>query len=280
MSQGFEGLTVAAFESRLSDAMRAMIARHGGTPLIAPALREIPLEEHRDTLAFADRLLAGEVDVLICLTGVGIRTLAAAIGTRHSPDRLREALGRITVVARGPKPVAALRELGVTRVLTVPEPNTWQELLATLDAHAPARGRRVAVQEYGASNAPLLDGLRARGAAEVTAVPVYRWALPSDLRPLTEALRAIADGRVQVALFTNATQVEHVHQIADQDGLGAALDRQFPRMVVGSIGPIASEALRRRGWPVDVEPSHPKMGILVQEAAAVAAEQLRRKRER
>ncbi len=279
MSQGFEGLTVAAFESRLQDAMRAMIVRHGGTPLIAPALREIPLEENRDALAFAERLLAGQVDLLICLTGVGMRTLAAAIGTRHPPDRLRDALGRITVVARGPKPVAALREFGVTRVLTVPEPNTWQELLATLDTHAPVRGRRVAVQEYGTSNAQLLDGLRARGAAEVVPVPVYRWALPSDLRPLTEALRAIADGAVHVALFTNAAQIEHVHQIAEQEGLGAALTQQFPRMVIGSIGPIASEALRRRGWPVDVEPSHPKMGILVQEVAAQAATRLAAKRQ-
>lgn len=274
---GFEELRVAAFESRLAEAMRSLIVRHGGEPLIAPALREIPLAENRDALAFAERLFAGQVDLLICLTGVGTRTLAAAIGTRYPAERLRDALRAIAIVARGPKPVAALRELGLTHFLTVPEPNTWQEVLATLDAHAPVHGKRVTVQEYGASNAQLLDGLRARGAAEVTAVPVYQWALPTDVGPLKEALRAIADGTVQVALFTNAAQVEHVHQIAEQEGLAAALARELARMVVGSIGPIASEALRRRGYPVDLEPSHPKMGILVQEAAARAAELLRGK---
>ncbi|OGX37180.1 MAG: hypothetical protein A3C53_03375 [Omnitrophica WOR_2 bacterium RIFCSPHIGHO2_02_FULL_68_15] len=276
---GFEGLTVAAFESRLAEGMRAMIVRHGGEPLIAPALREIPLEDHQEALAFAERLFAGQVDLLIVLTGVGTRTLAAAIGTKYPLERFREALRAITIVARGPKPAAVLREMGIPQFLAVPEPNTWHELLTTLDAQAPVRGKRVAVQEYGATNADLLDALRARG-AEVVVVPVYRWALPTDLRPLTEALRAIADGTVHVVLFTNAAQVEHVHQIAESVGWGAALTRQFPRMVVGSIGPIASAALRRHGWPVDVEPSHPKMGMLVQEVAAVAAEQLGRKRER
>ena len=274
---GFQGLRVAAFESRLSEAMRGLIVRHDGEPLIAPALREIPLAENREALAFAERLFAGQVDLLICLTGVGTRTLAAAVGTRYPTERLREALQAITLVARGPKPVKALTELGVRGFLTVPEPNTWHEVLTLLDGQAPVRGKRVTVQEYGVSNAPLLDGLRARG-AEVTAVPVYRWALPTDLAPLKAALRAIADGTVHIALFTNAAQAEHVHHIAEQAGVAAALTREFPRMVVGSIGPIASEALRRHGYPVDVEPSHPKMGILVQEVAARAAEILRRKR--
>ncbi|MBI4228054.1 MAG: uroporphyrinogen-III synthase [Candidatus Omnitrophica bacterium] len=256
--------------------MRAMIVRHGGTPLIAPALREVPLAEHHEALAFADRLLAGEVDMLICLTGVGTRTLAAAIATRHPLERLREALHRITVVARGPKPIKALTELGVTRYLAVPEPNTWHELLATLDAQAPVRGQRVAVQEYGASNPELLEALRARG-AEVLVVPVYRWALPDDPGPLRRAARAIADGRVEVALFTNATQVEHLHRIAVEEQVAEAMARARPRMVIGSIGPIASDALRRLGWPVDVEPSHPKMGILVQETAARAAGLLQHK---
>lgn len=276
IGMGFEGLTVAAFESRLAEGMRGMIVRHGGAPLIAPALREVPLTEHHEALAFAERLFAGQVDLLVCLTGVGTRTLAAAIGTRYPSERLRDALRVIPIIARGPKPVAALRELGLTHALTVPEPNTWQELLAVLDAQHPVREQRVTVQEYGASNPQLLDGLRARG-AEVTTVSVYRWALPTDLTPLTNALRAIADGTVQIALFTNAAQVEHVHQIAEQEGLGPALARQWPRMVVGSIGPIASAALRRHGWPVDVEPSHPKMGILVQDVAAQAPALLQEK---
>lgn len=279
MSDGFQGLRVAAFESRLAEAMQRLIQQHGGEPLLAPALREVPLEEHHEALAFADRLFAGQIDCLICLTGVGTRTLAAAISTRYPLERLREALNTITVIARGPKPVKALTELGVAGFLTVPEPNTWQEILALLDARHPIAGQRVAVQEYGASNEQFLEGLRARG-AQVFRVLVYRWALPGDTRPLRQAARAIAEGTVDVALFTNTMHVEHLHQIAVDEGVAERLPGAMARMVVGSIGPIASEALRRYGYPVDLEPSHPKMGILVQETAAQAAAWLSRKRTR
>src|SRR5262249_8276410 len=118
-------------------------------------MREIPLAENREALAFGDRLLAGEVDILILLTGVGLRTLVEALETRHARDRIVAALAGVTRVCRGPKPVAVSKALGLDPGITVPEPNTWVELLRTLDDRAPVRGRRVAVQEYGVSNLDL-----------------------------------------------------------------------------------------------------------------------------
>jgi uroporphyrinogen-III synthase len=37
------------------------------------------------------------------------------------------------------------------------------------------------------------------------------------------------------------------------------------KIVVASIGPTATEGLKHHDLPVDFEPSHPKMGILVKE---------------
>ena len=62
---------------------------------------------------FAERLFAGEFDMMILLTGVGTRLLHQALATRYPPERFAEALRRITVVARGPKPAAVLRGLDV-----------------------------------------------------------------------------------------------------------------------------------------------------------------------
>ena len=45
---------------------------------------------------------------------------------------------KLPVVARGPKPVAALKELGISPVVTAPEPNTWRELLSALDQNREA----------------------------------------------------------------------------------------------------------------------------------------------
>ena len=218
--------------------------------------------------------------MVIFLTGVGTRALARVVETIYPVSQFVAALQKTAVVARGPKPVAALKEMGVPVTLAVPEPNTWRDLLRALDEHKatlPVQGRRVAVQEYGSSNADLLEGLAERG-AKVTRVPVYQWALPEDTGPLRKAIEKIARGEVDVALFTTSIQVVHLLQIAAEMNLEQEVRRAFAQIVVGSIGPVTSEALREHEIEHDFEPSHPKMGILVNEAARGAAEMLARKR--
>jgi uroporphyrinogen-III synthase len=183
------------------------------------------------------------------------------------------------VVARGPKPVGVLRELGVKPWVVAPEPNTWRELLAALDAAAPEGlpGTQVAVQEYGRSNPELLEALRARGAA-VTAVPVYQYALPEDVEPLRRAVSAVAAGQVDVVLLTTGTQALHLLQVAEQVGRAGELREGLARAVIASIGPTTSETLAELGLRPDMEPSHPKMGMLVREAAERAHALLAAKR--
>ena len=276
-SKNFNGLTVAAFENRMAAEMTGLIERYGGRPMVTPAMREVPLEDNREALQFGERLLADQVDVLILMTGVGLETLIGVLKTRHPLESITEALRRITLVARGPKPAAVLKQLGLTPTLTVPEPNTWRDLLRTLDTNSPVLGLRVALQEYGASNAELLEELRERGAT-LFRVPVYRWALPENLDQLREALGNILAGQVDVLLITNAVQVDHVMQMLTKDGGVEQFKQAVNRMVVASVGPTASERLRHYGWPVDVEPSHPKMGTLVKETAEQAAALLAKKR--
>lgn len=272
-----EGLRVVSFESRRAAEMAELVRRHGGEPVSAPSMREVPNDENPAALDFARRLARGEIDVAIFLTGVGTRHLAAAIAAEMPHEMFGRSLAAITTVARGPKPVTALRELGLTPTITVPEPNTWRELLTAIDARLTVAGRRVAVQEYGEQNEELLEGLRSRG-AEVLRVPVYRWALPEDLAPLRAAIGRVLAGEIDVALFTSATQVEHLFRVAGSDA--AALASALTRTAVASIGPIASAALRRHGIEPDLEPEHPKMGQLVLAAAERAPALLATRRPR
>jgi uroporphyrinogen-III synthase len=245
--------------------------------MVAPALREVPLEDNREALQFGERLLAGQVDMLILMTGVGLETLVGVLKTRHPLESVKEALGRVTLVARGPKPTAVLKTLGLAPHVTVPEPNTWRDLLQALDEHSPVLGLRVTLQEYGAVNSQLLEELRERGAT-LSRVPVYRWALPENLEPLRDALDNILTGQVDVMLVTNAVQVDHVIQVLTKDGRVEPFKQAVKRMVVASVGPTASERLRSHGLPVDLEPSHPKMGTLVKETAEQAGAILKTKR--
>jgi uroporphyrinogen-III synthase len=275
---GFAGLWVAAFESRMAAEMVQLIERHGGRPLVAPSMREVPLEQNSDVLQFGARLLADEFAMVILLTGVGTRFMLKVLDTRWPRAQSLAALGKTILVARGPKPIAVLREQGMQPTIAVPEPNTWRDLVKALDERALAlKGMTVAVQEYGVANSELLQALAARGAI-VTRVPVYQWMLPEDTAPLRKAVRALMEGAVDVVLFTNAVQVEHVLQIAEQEGGAERLRQALSRVVVSAVGPIVAERLRAHGLPVDFEPSHPKMGIHVKETGERAAAILLRKR--
>jgi uroporphyrinogen-III synthase len=274
----FKGLSVLVLESRRSREMAALVTTYGGRPIVAPALREVPLESNPEALAFAEALMRGEFDIVVLLTGVGTRALVNVVERVHPRERFVAALAATKVVARGPKPVAACRELQVPLWLTAPEPNTWREVLSAIDAGAGTlSGMRVAVQEYGVSNPDLLHGLEARG-AHVTRVPVYQWALPEDLESLRSAVTSVACGELDVAIFTTATQAVHLFQVAGTMNQEDAVHEGLRRLVVASIGPTTSEELRQRGLDVDLEASHPKMGFLVREAAERSPDLLRAKR--
>jgi len=268
-ARGFSGLRIAAFESRMAREMARLIGHYGGQPLVAPALREVPIQDNPAALRFGARLIDGQVDILILMTGIGTTTLFEILRSRHPLSSIMEGLTQTAIVARGPKPVAALKTLGITPTLTVPEPNTWVEVVSTLDEYRPVKGLRVAVQEYGTSNPELLEALRRRG-AEVFPVPIYRWTLPEDTGPLRQVLGEIIAGTVQVMLVTNAVQIDHVMQLLEQEGTTTQFKEACKKMVVASIGPTASERLRHYDLPIDFEPSHPKMGVLVKETSEQA----------
>ena len=255
-----------SLESRRAVEMAQLIRKQGGDPFVAPSMREAPLDRNEEAFQFAERLFAGGFEMVIFLTGVGTRFLNRLLATRYPPERFAEALRTLTVVARGPKPMAALREMNVPVAVAVPEPNTWRELLQAI---AGRPERRIAVQEYGRSNDELLAALRLRG--EVTAVRVYEWDLPEDTGPLREAARELAGGRFDLAMFTTSIQIHHLMRVASEMGIEADVRDGLARAVIGSIGPTTSEALREHGLAPDMEPSHPKMGILVQELAGRAA---------
>ena len=265
---GLVGLRVLALESRRAGEMAKLIAAYGGKGTVAPSMREVPLESNTEALAFARALVEGAFDAAIFLTGVGTRALARVVQTVYPLEKFTDSLRRIPIIARGPKPVAALKELGVAVTIAAPEPNTWRELLHALDEKSsvlPLAGKRVALQEYGVSNPELLAGLAERG-ANVTRVPVYQWALPEDTGPLRSAVQSLVHGEIDVAVFTTSVQIVHLLQIAREMNLEPQLRQSLARIVVGSIGPVTSEELREQGVTPDFEPIHPKMGFLLNEA--------------
>lgn len=270
----FDGLRVLSLESRRTAEMEKLIRAQGGEPFLAPSMREVPLEQNRQAFEFAERLFRGEFDMIILLTGVGTRLLGQTLASRYPEGAFADALRKLTVVARGSKPVAVLREWKVPVGVAVPEPNTWREVLAAIEGRM---GRSIAVQEYGRPNHELIEALRGRG-AEVTAVPVYQWDLPENIAPLQEAVNKLAAGEFDVLMLTTSVQVTHLFRVAAELGLEDQARAALRRMVIASVGPTTTETLEDFGLRPDLAPSHPKMGFLVNETAVRAGEILRGKR--
>lgn len=273
----FGGLKVTSFESRRAKEIEKLIRYHGGVPRIAPSMREIPLSESTDALKFAKNLIGEKFDIVILMTGVGTRALLKAVTTKYTEKEFIKALKKTTIVVRGPKPIAALREMRLKPNIIVPEPNTWRDILITLDNEVQIKGKRVAVQEYGIPNKEFINSLRKKG-AKVTPVPIYKWALPEDLEPLHNAIKSIKNSKEDISIFTSSQQIYHLFEEASQDGSQDELKEGFKKIVIASIGPTTSETLNRFGLSPDYEPDSPKMGNLIREVARLGKELVRKKR--
>ena len=136
--ESFQGLRVLAFESRRAGELATLRSRRSGDiRSTAPAVREVPLESNAGVLAFAATLLAGGFDaVVFLLPALAPAPSSRRLEPRYPAEAIVAALSRTKVIARGPKPVAVLREWQVPVWLIAPEPNTWQALADAIDARA------------------------------------------------------------------------------------------------------------------------------------------------
>jgi len=255
--------------------MSALIARYGGAAFVAPSVVERPIDSNDELFGHTDRLMAGGFDLVVLMTATGLAYWRDASAARYPVEQFTAALGRTTLVSRGPKPVVVLHQMGLKPSIIVPEPNTWQEMVPLI---AQRDERRIAIQEYGRGNPEFIAALEALG-GDVTPVCIYRWELPTDIGPLREAARRIAERECDVVIFTTSIQLTHLLQVAAVDGIEQEVLRALAEhIVVASVGPIMDAALIAQGLYPDIVPAHPKMGILVRAAAEHAHAGLIRKR--
>jgi uroporphyrinogen-III synthase len=252
---------VAILETRAGEHLGELIARRGGVPLLAPALEEVPDVDPQLLASLIAQWRTDPFKMVIFQTGVGTRALFQATDAAGLTGELLQLLSATVVVVRGPKPVGELKARKVRIDLRAATPFTTETILAA-SAEIPLRDARVLVQRYGEANRRLCEALAARG-AEVREIATYRWGLPADLGPLNELLRALAESRVDAVVFTSAVQVHNLHAAAERAGSASQLASQLNGLVIASIGPVCSRALREHGITPTFEASPPKLGPLV-----------------
>ena len=269
------GAVVGITAARSAVAQADQVRRFGGLPVVAPTLSTAQADEtlQRTAVAqFLDRLAAGQVDLVILLTGVGTRALIAAADELGRRDDLKAGLERTRVLTRGYKCTAALRSFGRQPDLVPDLPTTTgvtRELDAYRERYGELRGRQVAVQAYGTPAAELGAALAVHG-AEVSTIPLYRYRLPDDEAPVLALLDELAAWKLDAVTFTSPPAVTHLFLLAEAheraDLLRADLNR--PGVVVLAVGPSTAATLRDHGVLPEVVADPPRLLVMLDALAS------------
>jgi uroporphyrinogen-III synthase len=257
------GYTVGITAARRREEFAAALERRGARVICGPAIRIVPLADDSELLAATRRCLAAPLDSVIATTGIGFRGWMEAADAWGLAGKLTEAIGRSTVVARGPKARGAIRASGLREAWS-PGSESSSEVLAHLIADGDLDGKRIAVQLHGEPLPDVVETLRLAG-ADVIEVPVYRWVLPEDTAPLRRLIEAVSAAALDAVTFTSAPAAVSFLQAARDLGCFDAVRAALCGPVVPAcVGPVTAGPFQREGIPV-IQPDRGRLGALVRE---------------
>jgi uroporphyrinogen-III synthase len=245
-------LTVLVPESRELDLFAGMLEGEGAKTLRCPLVTILDLADPAPVEAWLGRLIAGEFDDLILLTGEGLRRLMGVADRAGIKDQAVAAISQLRTIIRGPKPAKALREVGISPGVSAEAP-TSEGVIRTLGA-LDLKAHRVGVQLYpGNPNEPLLEALSAAGASADTIVP-YRYASNSETAAVEAAIRALAAGGIDFIAFTSTPQLDRLVKVAEERGLQAELKQGLARTGIAVAGPVVGKMLEDMGFTIAAMP--------------------------
>lgn len=251
MSLPLTGKTIALAEGRQLEELVLLLEKEGATPLRCPLLSIIDVPDPTPVRAWLADVLAGQFQLLVLLTGEGLRRLVAFADRDGQREAFLAALATLPTLTRGPKPGQALKEIGLRPNKVAAAPTT-AGVIQTLREYD-LRGQTVAVQLYSDCNPPLIDYLASTGAT-VRCVQPYAYAPAADADRVAELVSQMAHGRVDVLVFTSSPQIERVYEVLAERQLEEAWKRGLQRTKIASVGPVVTETLQRLGVTPAIQP--------------------------
>jgi uroporphyrinogen-III synthase len=251
MTRPLDGRTIALAEGRQLEDLAQMLEHEGAAIWRCPMVSILDAPDPAPVLAWLRELIAGRFGYVVLLTGEGLRRLLGVAERADLREEVIAALGRTRLITRGPKPVRALKEVGLSPTKVAESPTTLG-VIATLRTE-PLQGQTVGVQLYDAANPPLTQFLESSG-AQVAAVLPYVYAPAADAERVAELIHALDRGTIHVLVFTSSPQVDRLYEVAREHDLEAVLTRGLSHTRVAAVGPIVADNLRRRNAPVAICP--------------------------
>ena len=246
------GKRIAIPESRQLWLLSEMIRKRGASVMAVPLVAIYDAPDPTPVLAWLHAFTKHPPDILILLTGEGLRRLNKLAKKHDMTEAFIHALASVFKVSRGPKLSQALRELGLEQDLDASTP-TSEGIIDSLE-NRQLEGLRVAVQLYGQEpNTRLISYLMGRGAQLSTVAP-YIYADEVEDEKVKGLINEMAAGNLDLIAFTSNSQVKRLYQVATNAGMQEALAAGLQQTAIAAVGPVVAEALRERGLSVDVMP--------------------------
>lgn len=277
---GLKGLTVAVTGSRRASELAQLITNVGGIPYVAPTVGiEVQEDVDLQTEELVRRIVAGEFDYAVFMTGPGAYRLLATAERLGLDREVVDELNRTTVIARSQKPQRVLEKSGV-KVTLVPSDNTSEGIAAEM-VKLDLRGKSVALLWHGDAHPRLPKALQGEGATVFEAM-AYTYSLDLEKRgaDLLEAvgfkyiapaeskmLQLIDDlvrGKIHIITFTSPPSARNLFRFAEAHGRDVDLRTSLNEaVVVVAVGPPTRKSIEEERVQVDVMPDVYKLGPMV-----------------
>ena len=243
--------TIALAEGRQLEELAKLLEQAGATALRCPMISILDAPDPTPVVQWLRELIAGRFDYTILMTGEGIRRLLGFAEREGLREQVIAGLANTKTITRGPKPVRALKEIGLNASIVAQQPTT-EGVMAVL-SREPLEGRTVGVQNYSESNPALHDFLRNAGANVHNVLP-YVYAPAADGARVLDLIEQMALGNVDAIIFTSSPQVDRLYEVAEQSHLQDRLNEGLQRTKVAAVGPVVADNLKNRGANVDICP--------------------------
>ena len=245
MSDSLAGRTIAVPETRALDLFCDMLEQRGAHTLRCPMVRIRDVEDKQPVEAWINRVIANNFDDLIIYTGEGLMRLVGFAERMGHEAEFLAALGRVNKITRGPKPVKALRSLGLEPDVRAVIPTT-DGLVETLK-DKDLKGRNVAVQLYPNPKVDSLMNLLSEGGAIVDPVTCYRYVAAQEAGEAVALIDQMNADRVDMIAITSVAQVNHLFEVAEVHGLHDALLSGLSQTYIAAVGPVVQDGLQEKG---------------------------------
>jgi uroporphyrinogen-III synthase len=254
MAGRLDGYRILILETREEAQFSRLLSEQGADVLQCPMFTIHDAPDPAPVEAWIRLFIAKPFDDLVLMTGEGLRRMMKVAQRIGVDQDFIAAIGKAKRYARGPKPVRALREIGLEANVQTETPTS--EGVAAMLAKENLNGHRVGLQLYpDKDHGKLIAAITSLGASVETVLP-YIYDGEAAETNIVAAIDEMAQGRVDAIALTSSGQVRRLIEVARAHGCEDKLRAGLAQTPIASVGPVVSDELSANGLTTDIYPAN------------------------